>query len=228
LGFPSAYRHYPVGDTEDTGAAGKDDRGRYRNDGPVDVQLSVSRDGVLFSRPDRRPYVPLGLEGDWDGGQTYMGLGMLRKSAEIWMYYSGTTHTHGAYDPRADHREGGIGRLVQRLDGFVSADADYQGADFCTPLLTFSGPHLQLNVDCSALGQVWVEIRDAQHHVIPGYSLAECIHIDRNHIAAPVRWRERDSVGALVGRPVRLHLRLRACKLYAFQFSIETRIQEGE
>jgi len=146
---------------------------------------------------------------------------MIRKGAEIWMYYSGTSHTHGAYEPGMKLRAGGMGRLVQRLDGFVSADAAYEGAEFTTPLVRFSGEHLRLNVDCSAVGQVWVEVRDQNNHVVPGYSLADCINVDRNHIAAAVRWREKSSVAELVGRPVRLHLRLRACKLYGFEFASE-------
>jgi len=219
--FVNPYRHYPVADTSDTTLQGKDERGRFRNDGTLDIQLAVSRDGVFFSRPDRRPYVPLGMAGTWDGGQLYMSLGMLRMGDEIWMYYTGTSHTHGAYDPEEGRREGGLGRLTQRLDGFMSADADYAGADFTTPLLTFSGPHLHLNVDCSALGQVWMEIRDERNQPVPGYTLEECIDVDRNHTAAPVRWREREHCGELVGRPVRLHVKARACKLYAFQFCRE-------
>lgn len=219
--FTTPYRHYPYGDTSDTTAQGTDERGRYRNDGPVEVQLAVSRDGVYFHRPDRRPYVPLGVDGEWDGGQLYMSLGMLRRGSEIWMYYCGTSHTHGAYEPDATDREGGVGRVVQRLDGFVSADADYGGGDFTTPLITFSGAHLQFNVNCSALGQLWVELRDEKNHVIPGYSLAECIHIDRNHVAASVRWREKPDCSELIGRPVRMHVKARACKIYAFQFKDE-------
>ena len=216
--FTSPYRHYPVGDVSDTAAQGKDPRGRYRNDGVVEVQLVVSRDGAAWSRPDRRPYVPVGLDGSWDAGQVYMSLGMVGRGDEIWQYYSGTQHTHGAYDPCAIDGYGGVGRLVQRLDGFLSADAAYGGAEFTTPLLTFSGPRLVLNANCSALGQVWVEIRDEANNVFPGYSLAECIDVDRNHIAAPVAWKARDHAGELTGRPVRLHFKLRACKLYSFQF----------
>ncbi|MEC8993413.1 MAG: hypothetical protein VX656_19400 [Candidatus Latescibacterota bacterium] len=61
-------------------------------------------------------------------------------------------------------------------------------------MLTFSGNELQLNVDCSSLGQVWVVIRNEDNHVIDGYSLDESIDIDRNHIAAPARWHEKDDV----------------------------------
>lgn len=219
--FTTPYRHYPVGDTGDTTLSGKDTRGRYKNDGPVDVQLAVSRDGVLFSRPDRKPYVPLGLPGSDDAGQAYMCLGMIRRGDEIYQYYSGTTHTHGAYDPEAPSEGGGIRRLIQRLDGFMSADAAYGGADFTTPLLRFTGARLKLNVDCSALGQVWVEIRDEKNHPIPGYSMDEAVYVDRNDTAAEVVWRDKSSVAELAGRPVRLHVKARACKLYAFQFAAD-------
>jgi hypothetical protein len=222
LSFTTPYRHYPVGDTSDTTLQGKDERGRYKNDGPVDIQLAVSRDGIRWTRPDRKPYVRLGLAGSWDGGQAYMALGMIRREDEIWQYYCGTRFTHGSYDHNSSSRGGGICRLVQRLDGFISADADYTGAEFTTPTLTFSGTELKLNADCSALGEIWVEIRDGGDRPIPGYTLEESISIDRNHIAAVVQWKERGSVGELAGRPVRLHFKLRACKLYAFQFVPET------
>jgi len=214
--FTSAYRHYALAGA---GTVLKDDRGRYRNDGPLEVQLGVSRDGLDWSRPDRRPYVPLGLKGSWDGGQVYMALGMIRKGPEIWQYYSGTFYTHGAYDPTAPDDSGGLCRLVQRLDGFVSADADYTGAELTTPLVVFSGGRLEVNIDCSAMGEAWVELLDDGNRPIPGYRLQDAISVDRNDVAARVRWRERDDAAELAGRPVRLRFKLRACKLYAFQFS---------
>ena len=216
--FTTPYRHYPVADASDTIAHGRDRRGRFPNDGPIDVQLAVSRDGIHWSRPDRRPYVSPGVRGAWDAGTVYMSLGMIRKGNEIWQYYSGTRHTHGAYDPKQADYAGGLGLLIQRLDGFIAAEASYSGAEFTTPLMTFSGTRLELNVDCSAMGEVWVEILDDRDRRIPGYSLEESVSVDLNQVAAPVAWRDRDSVGELAGRPVRLHFKLRASRLYAFQF----------
>ncbi|MFH1008952.1 MAG: hypothetical protein V1800_15875 [Candidatus Latescibacterota bacterium] len=218
LSFTTPYRHYPVGDTSDTTLEGKDERGRRRNDGPIEIQLAVSRDGISWSRPDRQPYVPLGLAGSSDAGQVYMALGMIKKGDEIFQYYAGIHSTHGYEMEEIDHARTGLCRLVQRLDGFISADAAYTGAEFTTPVVTFSGAHLKLNANCSALGEIWVEIRDEQNRPIPGYTLSESISVERNHIAAPVFWKERENVGELMGRPVRLHIVLRACKLYAFQF----------
>ena len=116
---------------------------------------------------------------------------MVRKGHEIWQYYQGTEHTHGAYDRQAADRRGGVRRLVQRLDGFISADADYTGAEFTTPLVKFSGAHLRLNADCSAMGEIWVEIRDDRNVPVPGYTMEESVSVERNQTAAPVVWRER-------------------------------------
>ncbi len=199
--FTTPYRHYPVGDTADTTRQGKDARGRYANDGPVDVQLAVSRNGIDFTRPDRRPYIPLGLDGARDAGQLYMSVGMLRIGDEIIMHYCGTSHTHGAYDPTHPAGKGGLIRLRQRLDGFMSADAAYEGGEFTSPPLTFTGAHLQLNVDCSAIGQVWVELRDKANQPLSGYTLEDAIDVDRNHIAAAVRWKSHEDAGDLIGQP---------------------------
>ncbi len=209
------YRHYPVADTADTTLSGKDERGRYQNDGPLEVQLAVSRDGINFTRPDRKPYIGLGLAGSHDGGQVYGLHGMIRKGDEIWQYYVGQAQTHGV--PAAPNTLG-VRRVVQRLDGFVSADAGWAGAEFTTPLMTFTGDRLSLNVDCSAMGEVWVEIRDDWNHPIANYSMDEAISVDRNHTAAQVRWKNKDDVRELIGRPVKLHVKMRSCKLYAFQF----------
>ena len=218
--FAPFYRHYPQEGDFDTLSSGEDDRGRYKNDGPVDIRLVVSRDGIAWCRPDRRPYVPLGLKDSWEGGQVFMVLGMVRKGDEIYQYYWGSRYTHGRHSVETGElgERTGFGRLVQRLDGFVSADADYAGGEFTTPLITFTGSDLTLNIDCSALGEAWVEVRDEKNLPLPGYTMGESVSIDRNQIAAPVLWKNRRNVGELAGRPVKLHFLLRACKLYAFQF----------
>ena len=39
-----------------------------------------------------------------------------------------------------------------------------------------------------------------------------------NNVAFPVSWKGQSDVSALAGREVRLHIKLRNSKLYAFQF----------
>ena len=223
LAFPSPYRHYDRFDSwwhpdyEAFDSHGRDHRGQYKIDGPVEIACAVSRDGVCFDR-FRAPYVSLGRIGEVDGGSMYMGLGMVRHGDEIWQYYGGLPTTHGDYDLKRNRYLGAIRRVVQRLDGFVSADADYTGGKIITPPLQFEGVRLQLNVDCGALGEVWVELLDERSLPIEGFTMDDAVSADRNGVAQEVWWKQGPDVGKLAGRFVRLRIRMRAAKLYAFQF----------
>lgn len=199
LSFTTLYRHYTEG----------------RNDGPVDVQLATSRDGISFARPDRRPYVPLGLSESAEGGQVYMLHGMIRNGNEIYQYCSGTNGVHGRV---REDEPWSFRRLVQRLDGFISADAAYTGGEFTTYPLTFTGDELHLNVDCSAAGQVRVEIRDEMNHPFQGHTLADCDGVDRNQTDATMTWSGSSDLRHLTGRTVTLHFVMRSCKLFAIRF----------
>jgi len=202
LMFPSAYFHY---------------KGKS-NDGPLDIQMATSRDGIHWNRLDRRPYVRLGPKGSFDGGSVYMSLGMLRRGDEIWMYYTGLDITHGDYDMRTTRNKATVSRLVQRLDGFISADAVWDGGELTTVPLVFAGRKLVLNVDTSAMGSARVELQDEQGQPLPGFSAADCDPIDGNFTARTVTWKGKAQVAAAEGKPVRLRFALRAAKLYAFQF----------
>ena len=204
--FPSAYYHY-VGETA------------RRNDGSMDIQLAVSRDGVHFSRPSRSPFVRKGPDGSYDSGHMYMGRGILRRGDELWTYYVGFDYTHGDTEALYSGGNGVISRLVSRLDGFVSADADYQGGEIISRPIRFQGTHLELNMDASAGGSVQVEVLDAQGKPIPGFTLEDADSLAGNSVRRVVTWKGASDVSSLQGRIVRLHWKLRDVKLYAFQFS---------
>lgn len=209
LAFPSRYRHYDGYDSH-----GRDLRGQHENDGVLDVALAVSRDGVRWTRFPQ-PYVGLGLLGQRDDANLYMGTGMIRHGDELWQYCA--CPSRRAY-LRQEGGAGGIRRLVQRLDGFVSADAGPAGGELVTPVFRFAGQRLRLNLDCGAMGEAWVEMRDDQDQPISGFTLAESVSVDRNGVAQEVWWVGGPDVSALAGRSVRLRIKLRSAKLYAFQF----------
>jgi hypothetical protein len=205
LAFPSPYRQFP------------DPPHEALNDGLLDVQLAVSRDGINWTRY-RTPYLRLGLEGTIDDSQgaLYLCPGMVRNQNEIYQYYMGTQQSHGNKELGLDWAKNF--RCTQRLDGFVSADAPYQGGEFTTPLLRFEGKNLQLNVDTSALGQVQVEILDANDCPIEGYSLQEADLIQGNFINKTVSWGGTKDLSSLIGQDVKIHFVMKSAKLYSFQF----------
>jgi len=192
--------------------------------GLIEVQLAVSRDGVHWQRPDRRPYVASGLPDEWDRWMHMMGVGIARRGNWLYQFYwsSGRMHDSGILRPEYDHAiqtGSAIGAVRQRLDGFLSADFAHDGGTLTTPLLIFDGTRLQLNIDTGAMGTAFVEIRDADGAPIPGLTLADCEEIGGNFVDATVRWSGKTDLSALRDQPVSLHVSARRAKLYAFQFA---------
>ena len=212
--FPFTYQHFLPGE------------GRPPNDGVNDVQFAASRDGVHWIRYDRKPYIVRGLPGEPDCGIVSATPFHIRKGNYLYQYYTGWPWTHGGFrllskKERQDKSNWGrqhYGVVVQRLDGFVSADAPYAGGWLVTPPIVFGGSHLELNVNVAAMGVARVEIQDEQGGPIPGFALDDCDRIQFNDVACTVKWKGKSDLSALAGRPVRLKIFMRSAKLYAFQF----------
>ncbi len=185
-----------------------------------DVQLAVSRDARHFSRPGGRPsFLRTGPDGSWDSKWLYPVLRPVRMGDELWIYYLGSNRDHaGRRDAKAVREEEAISRAVMRLDGFVSADADYEGGWFLTPPMEFKGSRLELNIDTGAGGSARVEILEESGKPIAGYSMFDADEINANGVAIAAAWGGRSDVSPLAGRSIRLRVRMRAAKLYAFQF----------
>jgi len=192
--------------------------------GPIEIQMAVSRDGIHWRRIDRSAYVDSGLTDEWDRWLNMIGRGIVVRGSYVYQYYWGSTRLHDSLFLRPElekidfPRGCGLGALRQRLDGFISANVDYRGGSITTGPITFSGNRLKLNHNCGAMGTIFVELRDLNDRPIPGYSLADCEEITGNDVAWEVRWQGKGDLSALIGRPVKLHFKMASTKLYAFQF----------
>ncbi|UCD27881.1 MAG: hypothetical protein JSV03_12355 [Planctomycetota bacterium] len=225
--FPQVYLHYVQGEMREFA----DDY--VTNAGPLHTQFAASRDGITWHRFGRRPFVDLGMKGEFDSmcARVFYGLVPSVDGKEMYMYYLGSDRLHGWGRDDRNRRlltAGGlaptedvsvISRLVLRRDGFVSARAAYAGGEFTTPLMRFAGEKLVLNVDTSATGLVRCELLDREGKPIKGYRLADCdvIHT-ANQINRQVSWQGQSDVSALAGKPIRLRIAFRDADLYAFQF----------
>ncbi len=225
--FPQAYFHYRPGEL----AEFKDE---YPvNAGPLHTQFAASRDGIAWHRFGRRPFVRLGVKGDFDcmSARLFYGLVPSVDGRELYLYYWGSDQLHGWGRDERNNRlltaaglaptENAtiISRLVLRRDGFISARAAYAGGEFTTPLIRFAGRELVLNVDTSATGMMRCELLDDRGGPIEGFGLGDCdlIHT-ANELDRPVSWGGRTDLSALAGQPVRLRVVFRDADLYAFQF----------
>ena len=216
LAFPIVYFHYEL-----DGPKGRQvlmDPERGRGSGPVETQISVSRDGVNWQRHPRPAYVGIGLHQGRDIHQAYTAHGMIRRGDEIWQYYYGEEVYHSTY--RKGHEQSAVYRLVQRLDGFVSADSPYdKEAILITRPLKFEGNRLVLNIDTEAAGYAQVGFLDENGQPMEGFSVDECLYINGDFIETEVEWLPNGTdVSGLQGKTVQIVFRMRGSKLYAMQF----------
>ncbi len=197
-------------------------RAPLRRMGPnaMDVRLCVSRDGKTFRRVgERRPFMKLGPAGSFYSRMVWALPNPIRMGDELWIYYAGSNVDHADHrDPAATKMLTGIGRAVLRLDGFVSADADYTGGEIVTPPIRFEGKSLQLNLDTSGGGSVHVALLDEKARPIQGFTEADATPLCGNSVRMPVSWGKNRDVSKLAGRPIEIRFAMRDCKLYAFQF----------
>jgi len=241
LAFPIVYFHYEKDGPPTRHILMHPTLGR--GSGPVETQLSVSRDGLNWKRFSRPTYVGLGRQAGRNVYTAYIAHGMVRRGDEIWQYYFGETQYHSAH--KKDEEGRGVYRLVQRLDGFVSMDAPYdREVTVVTKPLVFKGNRLLLNIDTDAAGYAQVGLLDENGQPIEGFSVDDCVYINGDFVETEVEWfpnwgefkefagknfeeientemnvnLEKD-VSSLQGKTVQIVFRLRGCKLYAMQFT---------
>jgi hypothetical protein len=191
------------------------------NDGVLGVQMAVSRDGIAWNRY-RTPYVRTGPVGEIDSASTYMYTGMLIRDTEILQYYWGSSTTHGGLDTYSGWQgtnRNAVFAVSQRIDGFVSADASYEGGILLTKLFIYEGGTLILNIDSSCLGSAVVAVLDEAGEEIDGYSTGLCDPIKGNYINKTVSWSGSTDIRPIQGRRVRLKFEMRDTKLFSFRFS---------
>jgi hypothetical protein len=214
LAFPLMYYHY-----EGEGAEGREVLSREvrrRGSGPLETQLAVSRDGIRWKRYPRPTYIGIGRHAGLDVKKNYIAHGMVRRGDEIWQYFVGSELYHSAWVNKG--REA-IFRVVQRLDGFVSANFDYTGGELITRTLVFSGNRLELNVDTDATGHLQVALLDEHGKPFDGFGFDDCVYVNCDDTAAEVEWLDNGKdVSALAGKPIQLAIRGRGAKLYSLQF----------
>ena len=221
LAFPAVYFHYSGDGPDARQILGTKERGM--GSGVTEVQLAVSRDGLSWNRYPRPAYVPIGGDGRNSVHQFFLTHGLVRRGDEIWQYVGGHDGNGIAYHSAFGQKgPWPLYRLVQRLDGFVAAEAAYTGGTLKTRPLTFQGNRLKLNIDTGATGYAQVGFLDGSGKPIPGFSVDECVYINGDFLNAPVEWLERvTDIGKLQGRTVQMIIRMRGSKLFAMQFARE-------
>jgi hypothetical protein len=219
VAFPAVYFHYDQDGPQTRQILGTKER--ERGSGVVETQIAVSRDGIDWKRFPRPAYIPIGGDGANNEHMLFVTHGMVRRGNEIWQFVGGHGGSGtGYHSPFAKEKPAPLYRYVQRLDGFVAAEAAYTGGSFTTKPFRFEGNRLELNIATGAVGYAQVGFIDEAGNPIPGFSVDDCVYINGDYINGPVEWlKSGTDVGKLAGKTVRLVFRMRGAKLFAMQFA---------
>lgn len=181
------------------------------DDGPIDVQLVHSRDGLAWKRcEDRSPVIPNGPH-DYDAGCI---LGTANSPVfvddEMWIFYTAITTTHGGFVPEKVIT---IALAKWRRDGFVSLDAGEEEGVVETVPLEPAGKALCINADAEG-GRLLVELLHPRTgEPLDGYSAADAIPITTDSVAHEVRWKNGS---ALPSDVFQIRFRLKNTRLYSY------------
>ncbi|MBI3854945.1 MAG: glycosyl hydrolase family 32 [Planctomycetes bacterium] len=170
---------------------------------PNEVCVGYSRDGWSWTRPDRRPFLPVSETfGDWNYSNVQsVGGGCLVMGDELWFYVSARS---GA--PKGSAKQGTCvtGLATLRRDGFASMDAGDEGGALTTRPLRYSGRHLYVNLDAPD-GELRVDLLDGEKVVFS----APPVKGNGTRIAVA-------ELPASGGKPLRFRMNLKKGRLYSF------------
>lgn len=169
----------------------------------TDILLMSSRAGsTKYDRTFTEAFIRPGMDAArWQNRSNYVAQNVIPTSPTEMSIY---------------HRSGA--RYVLRTDGFVSVHTGSETGELWTKPLTFSGNQLHLNFSTSAAGSILVEIQEPDGTPLPGFGAADCVPNYGDEIDRIVRWRGKDDLSSVAGRPVRLRFVMTECDLYSLRF----------
>jgi len=178
--------------------------------GTADAVFMSSRDGLHWDRRFMESIVRPGIgPRNWTSRNNLLSCGIVETGeAELSMYVL----------RHRDFPSVHIERVTFRKDGFVSANAGYDGGELTTKPLIFDGRELELNYSTSAVGSIRIELQDESGRPIEGWSLDDSAEIFGDHIERVARWEGGADLSAVAGQPVRLRFMLADADLYSFRF----------
>lgn len=199
------------------------------------VQLLVSRDGIRWSRTNKRqPFIAPRGEGYWDAHMVSSCSPPIEVGDELRFYHGGTDRHHdwwifgqaeGIDVAEALEPEGGtwgLGLATLRKDGYAGLySTKYREGIIVTRPLISLGTKLEINAKCGVSGSVKVEVVDHNNNVIGSCSKDNCDPLTGDSVKHTVTWNRDASIPTSRGHGTWRKLRffLKDAELFSFRFT---------
>lgn len=174
-----------------------------------DAVFMTSRGGNRYDRTFMEGFIRpgIGLE-NWVSRSNYPALNVVQTGpAEMSVYVN-----RNYAQPTAN-----LHRFSLRLDGFVSAHADYSGGELITKPFRFKGDSLEINFSTSAAGSIRLELQDECGNALPGFELENCPEMIGDEISRIVRWGGGANLAA-IDQPVKVRFQIKDGDVFSFRF----------
>jgi len=200
----------------------------------LDTELICSRDGRAWSRVcEGEVFLPNGPEGSFDWFWAFpAGTPPIRVGDELWFYYAGRMHPHGAPPPpihpggkpgeaprHAYWSATGLAKL--RADGFAAMDASgIEGRLVTVPIQFDRGSKLLINADADNFppGSSWLKVALLAEDMstLPGFGVDDFDTLTADRVSHIAHWKAGSNIASLARKPIRLDFRLVNTRLYSF------------
>ena len=192
----------------------------HRRTSTVDVQMATSRDGLLWSRPERVPIIP---RGEYEA--VYARRHLVPLNDEEWgLLFTGT---HRRHDFQTHTPEGGEKNepnefrwAIWKRDRLVALEALGE-ARFTTVARACHGLEMRLNYETETGG--WVRVELVHPPVTPplpvkpfeGYGLDDADVLVGDELSRVVSWNGNTDLSELKGRQVSIRIHTSRARLYS-------------
>ncbi|MBN1401650.1 MAG: hypothetical protein JXA74_12475, partial [Anaerolineae bacterium] len=144
-------------------------------------------------------------------------------------YYAATRAEHGHRLPDGREDDGaqaacGIGYAACPPDRLIGVRAEGEGWVLTRPFTTAT-PELWLNAACAPGGEVRVAVETLEGAALPGYGLEACLPLTGDAVRHRLAWRGHPDPAALLGREIRLRVRVREATLFALMAGTEAEVR---
>ena len=200
----------------------------HRGAGHVDNQIAFSRDGLFWTRPERRAIHTLGARGSGEDCQMHPWRnGLVELPDGNWAVpYGALSRLHNAREKFPgylfpDHRKSQIRYALWRPHRFCGIEADREGR-LTIPTIYRQGDQLRLNYRCSTGGWIAVELlpktpnrMQPDPEPAAGFSFAECDRLMGDESDRAVTWNGNSDISS-IGESVSIRVKMFQAKLFAY------------
>ena len=201
---------------------------RCQMQGTNEAQVAYSYNGQNWYRACRQALIPRTEPGTQLGGCVYAGAPVRTSEDRLLFCVMGSWGEHAAVEEIPEGLAPFPTYLYEmRLDGFAYLKTRARHGRIRTKTVVPHGGELTMNVRTTPSGYVKVAVLDARHDKaqfgkpIPNYTLEDALPVSGDELFGKIRWRERDNLDELKGRPVMLEVHAREADLYALRFGYD-------